>query len=48
MMKRIAGLAFCSMILASTMAGDAAIKVVGYHNVHIAVTDQDKAIAWYA
>ena len=35
------------VIVASMAVGDAAVRISGYHNVHIAAPDPAAAVAWY-
>ena len=46
-MKRNAGLVAGLFMVAFLTAGHAAVRITGYHNVHIAAPDPDAAVAWY-
>lgn len=49
-MTRTINLAVCIVALvaiAGMAVGDAAVRITGYHNIHIGAVDPDAAVAWY-
>lgn len=45
--RTLAGYTLALAVVAGMTVGDAAVRITGYHNIHIAAVDPEAAVDWY-